>query len=213
VEERLDKLNNEIISAFHHLDLFNKFGEIIDNNQALKKMDNTLLGWMKKAFSVDLVISIGRICDRDRRTDSLVRFLEELKDKNELLTRERYIGLWNSSEDNYLFFANKGFDRLAGEGQQYYSPDLIAVDIVKITESEPIKRILAYRNKYIAHSDRIKEESPTYTDLFQAFEIIEGIVQRYNLLIRAASFSQLTPVMQGNWQEVLTIPWINREKY
>lgn len=225
--ERLDtlmwlaKLDNDIIQAFHHLDLFKKFGEIIDNNETLKTMDNTLLVWMRTAFSVDLVISMGRICDRDKRTDSLVRFLEDLKEKNNLLRRERYLGLWKdgnfvraSSADKDFgkdFFANKGFDSLAGEGREYYSPDLIKADIKKITESEPIRKILTYRNQYIAHSDRAKDESPSYTELFQAFEIIEKIVKRYNLLLRAASFHKFTPVMQGDWQEVFTVPWIKRE--
>lgn len=209
MEKLLEKLNQDIHSIFHHLDLFKKLNKIISSNQSLKKMDGTLLAWIKKASTVDLVISMGRICDRDIRTGSLVRFLEELKNNGDYLTRERYVKLYKSSDKLMLELANRDFDKLAGPGQQIFSPTIIQSDIEKITEDKLFKKILTYRHQYVAHSDQDKSEDvPTYDELFQVFEIVEGILKKYNLLLRAVSLSGATPVMQGNWTEVLTIPWL-----
>ncbi len=53
-------------------------------------------------------------------------------------------------------------------------------------------------------------EAPRYDELFQAFDVIEKIVKRYNLLIKTSYYTKLTPVMQGDWEELFTIPWMNR---
>jgi hypothetical protein len=209
MEKWLEEVNKDNILTAHHLDLFNKLSQIVTNNKELQKMDSTILDWMQDAFTTDLVICIGRICDRDKRTISLTRFLETLKDKPEYLTRERYVKLWPTSED---FFAQRGFDHLAGENQQSFSTAIISADIKKITEEDPIKKILIYRHQHIAHSDKEKSEAPMYNELFQAFKIIEDLIKKYNLLLRTSTYTSLAPVMQGYWEEVFTIPWINREK-
>jgi hypothetical protein len=210
MEEWLDKLNKEAISICHHLDLFKKLGEIIDKNQKIKEMDNTLVGWMRRAFITDLIIAIGRICDKDTRTGSLVNFLQELKDKKDYLTRERFVQLY-PEDDRWDGIANADFDNLAGTGEQIFPPRIILEDILRITEEEPFKKILLYRHQYIAHSDKGREEiSITFAELYQAFDIIEEIVKKYNLLLRSSQFVKLAPEMQGYWEEVLTIPWIEQ---
>jgi hypothetical protein len=80
IEDRLENLKENVNSLYYHLDLFKKLGEIINSSENLKHKDPTLLNWMKWAFTVDLVIGMYRlICDKDRRANSLYRFLEELK--------------------------------------------------------------------------------------------------------------------------------------
>ena len=96
------------------LDLFKKLNDIITNNTKLAELDSTLLTWMRDSFTVDLVIGIGRICDADKRTQSLVRFLQDLKDHPEHLTRDAYIKLYKSDDSFILGLAGKHFDGLAG---------------------------------------------------------------------------------------------------
>lgn len=214
MEEKLIKLNSDVIAVFHHLDLFKKLGDVIDKNEYLKKMDQSLLVWMRKTFIVDLVISIGQICDTDSRTDSLIQFLRELKKRKEYLTRKRHGELYSKSDSSVLDIPNRTFDKLAGKEEQIYSPSRIEADISHLTKDSPCHKILCFRNQYIAHSDRVKTiDPPTLGELFEAFEIIKEIVLRYNLLVRAAAVLDLTPIMQGNWEKVLTIPWITQEKY
>jgi hypothetical protein len=209
MEDWLNRLNNDVFLVFHHLDLFKKLGEIIDANEQLKKMDNTFLAWMKDAMTSNLVMGISRLCDRDKRTASFVRFLEALKNEISFLSRKKYVSLYTPDTQD---LAHKDFDNLAGAGLESFPTDFIYRDIEELTESSSIKKILTYRHQYIAHSDHQREAAPTYNDLFQAFEVIESIIKKYNLLIRATSLGTVTPVMQGNWEEVLTIPWLDSKR-
>ena len=205
----LEKINNEVILIFHHLDLFKRMNEIISKNVHFSRMDSTVITWMRRAFTVDLVMGIGRICDTDKRTQSLVRFLEELKGHPELLTRDAYLQLYKSDNALMLEFANRDFDGLVGSGEQQYTSDKVDADIEQLTEEGACKKIRDFRDQYIAHSDSNKDNTPpTYDDMLAAFEVIKEIVKKYNLLLRATSMVSLTPTIQGDWEEVLTIPWI-----
>lgn len=210
MEKWLEELNEEVTSLFHHLDLFKKLMDMIDRNLRLKSMDKTALSWMKISFVVDLVIGISRICDTTKGTESLVKFLENLKRNNRLLTRAKYISLYNkSSLDNKNDIANRDFDNLAGKNSNEYSQELIDEDIKRLTKKEnPCKKIVDFRNQYIGHIAQKKDSIPSYEDLFGAFEVIEGILKRYNLLLKAEAHISFTPTIQGNWQQVFTIPWV-----
>lgn len=207
----LEKINSETILLFHHLNLFKKLNDIISGNEKLKRMDSTLIGWMRKAFTDDLIIGLGRICDTDKRTESLIRFLKELKNHPECLTRSAYIQLYKSDNAFMLEIANRDFDNLAGQGAEAFSIEKIDTDLKRLVEEDPCKKIRSFRDQYVAHSDAIKDGAPpTYDDLFATFEIIEEVVKKYNILLRAANMSHVTPTIQGNWEEALTIPWIDK---
>ncbi|MDD5044483.1 MAG: hypothetical protein PHU91_02525 [Candidatus Omnitrophica bacterium] len=207
IEAWLERINKEIISVYHHLDLYKKLSKIIESNDKLKKMDGVLLKWMQNAFTVDLVIGICRIIDTHHKSASLVKFLDKLKKETEYLKRERFLKLYK--ED--LYFANRDFDNLAGKNEISFPVEKINSDIKCITEEEPFKKIKSFRDQYIAHSDKEREIIHlTYLELFNAFEILERILNKYNVFVRAASFAQIEPIL-GYWQEVLTIPWIDKE--
>ena len=212
MEEWLQNITKDIISVFHHLDLFKKLNDIITNNTKLAEFDSILLSWMRESFTVDLVIGIGRICDMDSRTNSLVSFLHELKRNPEFLTRARYIGLYEAKDSLTLEIANRTFNDLAGQGKEIYHTEEINKDITALTKDIVCKKILDFRNQYIAHSDKDKiMVLPTYDDLFKTFKVIEEIAKKYNLLLRATNILDLTPTIQGNWEEALTIPWLVKE--
>lgn len=216
MEKWLKELNNEIILIFHHLDLYKKLAEIIDNNKSFEKMDKTLLEWMRKSFIVDLVIGIGRICDATKGTRSLVKFLQELKSKKEYITRKRYLSFFNnfhsdkSINNHMLEIQNNYFDEIAGKETDNLPDNRIDEDIAKLVKQGSCKKILDFRNEYIAHLAQTKSPVPTYGELLEAFNVIEKIANKYNILITGAN-GEFTPVMQGHWSEVLTIPWINNQ--
>ncbi len=206
MEKWIENLTNEISTEFHNKYLLEKFHHIVNNNHELRKMNGTVLTWMHNAFTDDLVISIGRICDGDNRTDSLLRFLKALKDKPEYLTRERHVKFYEPNP--IISFGDLSFDKLAGQGQTTFPISIILADIENITNLDPVRKVLQYRNTYIAHNDRNKTQNPTFEELFEAFKIVEDIIKKYNLLIRASALRTATPTIQGDWQEVFTIPWV-----
>ncbi len=214
IDVGLKKINEQTIDLFHHLDLFNKVDDIMVQNKQFENMDTTVPLLMRFNFIVDLVMGIGRLCDRDHRTESLVRFLDSLRGSEEYLKRERFLGLYTkptetkeSEKAYWVERANKDFDKLAGIGSNSYPTSKIDEDIEKLTNQDPCKKIKGYRDQYIAHLDQNPQSVPTYGDLRASFNVIDEIVKKYNLLLTANAMS-LTPVMQGNWHEVFTIPWL-----
>jgi hypothetical protein len=108
--------------------------------------------------------------------------------------------------------SNGDFDELAGAGQESFSTDQIEEDMKKITEEKPFTEIKTFRDQYVAHNDLLKEIfTLIYSDLYKAFDVVEEIFKRYYLFITASSILDLTPTMQGNWKEVLTIPWVDKK--
>jgi hypothetical protein len=186
-------------------------------------MDPTLLNWMRWSFTVDLVIGMYRvICDRDERSNSFYNFLEELKkDRNKIYrTRGRYVSLYTQGPNldssllrHKLRLANGDFNRLAGNNRKLFPLYKIKPDMSRITEKrgiKEIKRIIRFRNQYLAHSDKKRRKvNLTYSQLFDVFNMFEEMFKKYYLLITASSIWDLRSTMQGNWKQVLTIPWIS----
>lgn len=212
MNEWLDELNKEISHLCHHLDLFKKLMDIVNKNDRLKSMDGTVLSWMKISFAVDMVIGIGRICDTTKGTRSLVKFLVELKKNKQYLTRERYIKFYENTVSDTFKIPDEDFDTLAGKGLDSYPINLIGDDIGRLAKDDPCKKIVDFRNQYIGHTAQNKDPIPKYEDLFATFEIIESIMKKYNLLLKGTSWISLTPEMQGYWEEVFRIPWINESE-
>jgi hypothetical protein len=236
IENGLENLKVNFISLYLNLDLFRQLGEIINSNDDLRNKDQTLSNWIKQASTVDLVVGMYRlVCDKSPKANSLYRFLKELKsnERNKIyLTRERYVSLYKTpkaivnlgkeeltedekrtiARDIALRMAKRDIDELAGVGQESFQVDRIEKDMKKISEKEPFKKIRTFRDQYVAHNDYNKVSVQiTYSELYRAFEVAEEIFKKYYKLITASSILDLTPTIQGNWKEVLTIPWIGKK--
>lgn len=206
-ERRLKELNSELNIIYHHLDMFKQVNEIIEKNEKLKKMNDwSLIVWMKRAFTSDLVIGLGRICDDNKKTNSLYECLRELKQNPALLARNRFVRLYGSDSKS----AHRDFDELSGQGEDTYPIEYIEQDMKAIKEENPCKKIKDYRDKYVAHTDLDKmADKPKYHDLFSAYAVIEEVVKKYNRLVKA-SVGDLTPTPLGDLWEVLTVPWLDK---
>lgn len=209
MEKWLLELNTEAFWIFHHLQLFKNFRETLNGNEKLKSMNSTIPDWMHSSFTNDLAVAIGRLCDKTARTKSFVKFLEKLRKEDFYLSRGRYVGLYKNVG---LVMANHDFDSLAGKGEDNYPVKYIDEDIWKLTKETSCKKIIDFRNQYIAHLAKEKSPPPTYDDMFAAFEIIENVIIKYNLLLTAEALTRLTPTVQGDWKEVFTVPWITPDQ-
>lgn len=209
MEAWFKKLYDEVFFLLRHLHLFKELGDIIDKNNRLKSMDQAVLSWMRKSFTVDLVVGIARICDTSKGTKSLVKFLSDLKKNRQYLTRKRYVALYKDSPFDKSY-ANRHFDDIAGKGNNSYPIKLIDEDIEKLTKGNPCKKIMDFRHQYIVHIARNKAPLPSEKDLFSASEVIEKIMKKYNRLLTThpESFPH-DRIKQSGWQEVFTIPWID----
>lgn len=206
----LDELENEILELFHHKELFEfTRDEILEKNQIVKKTDGTYFGWIMRSSTIDMIIRLARLCDDRRDTKSFVRFLRELSCKGEYLSRRRFAALYvgSSVED----FADRDFDRLAGEGADYFPKHEIENDIQTLTSAEPFVSITQFRNEYVAHIGKERGRKPTYNELFSAMEHLTKLSKKYRSLLTGQKRMSDTPTIQGDWQAPLRAPLILNE--
>ena len=204
----LEELVHEAVTNYSHLDSFKWFNEVVTNNEKLKAMNPTLLNWMKYSFTIDLIMGLCRLCDTTKGTKSLVKFLNNLKNNGDLLTRERHKNCYKNS-NKLKNNPDVIFDEIAGKGAKSYSTKRIESDVQILKSKDIFKKILSYRNYCIAHlAKRRRETLPTYSELFEAYNILEGIIKKYYLMLKGVKYETLIPIKQGNWKEPFTIAWI-----
>lgn len=175
-----------------------RLGDVIEHNDDLPKEDNfyAVLGdWYAKYLSV----GIRRHVDRDRRTYSLRRLLEQIAREPDLvLSPVEY-------RDRYPDFMR----HVAEPDPQERLPDGWADALVKelVAAAEPAK---AYVDKHVAHLDRV--ESPaTYAELHGALDVIVEALLSVKFALTgsaptAESFNQAAE--QFDWARVFRTAWI-----
>jgi hypothetical protein len=155
--------------------------------------------------------AIRRQVDSDKRSVSLRRLLEEMRDHPTVLSRVRYRRLSRMANAHApRRFVDHGFDRLVGPGQRHVSPKAIGREIR--TLETKTDRLKGFVDKRIAHHDRSRvRRLPTYQELGSAITYLEFLVLRYLALFRAVHRQSLLPPWTYDWKEIFRHPWIPRE--
>jgi len=217
MESWLKELNKAFFYLRQDYELFKEISSIIEQNSKMKEMDRTALDWMEESGVGNLLISFGRICDPSKNAKSLVKFLKNLKRKEnrDYLSRKTHITKNAGSKRGYSEEdANEAFDVLAGIETEFFPLQKIEEDIRLLTQGDPCKRIMSFRNEIVAHIGEKSKSIPfTFDELSRGFKIIETILKKYNTLITGEAHVSFTPPLRGYWQEVFTIPWIEEEQH
>lgn len=201
----------EAVELHHHLQMFEfTRDEILQKNPIVKNSDPTYLSWIMRSSSVDLVIRVCRLCDDDKRTESLVRFLRELMRKPEYLKRERYTKLYEGNVAESL--AVDDFNSLAGGDYSDFPIQKIKEDIEQLLKAGPFSELRDFRNEYLVHLAKAKGDKPLNDALFYAIEKIGQIAKRYDQLLTGANVMGFTPTIQGDWQAILREPLISSQE-
>jgi len=177
--------------------------EIIKKNRALR--EGNLLFQLLEGWYIDsVVMALRRQLKSDKQSISLARLLIEVREAPEILTRVRFVKLYEDSV--MLRVAEKTFDQYAQLGAPYIDPDLVSADLLQLSQrTEKCERL---GDRAIAHKDmRGPGELPTYADLNKALDFAEGLLRKYTMMIKADYLPQVAPMHLDPWQDVLDIPW------
>lgn len=103
--------------------------------------------------------------------------------------------------------AQRDFDCLVGAGRTFITPAAPAKELANLEAST--QRIRKYANKRIAHFDKSNFKNlPTYAELDDSLDYLEGLFKRHLLLFRAQAYTTIVPVWQYDWKQVFRRPWI-----
>ncbi len=208
----LSIVDNQVIHLKHLQNIFQETQKIIAANPKIHHR-SAFYDLLNEGYGTAISVGIRRLDDRDNRSISFLRLLEEIRDHSSLLSRLRYVALYRDTGnkvDTELTkqLANTHFDKLVGSGKRFLPKSHVIRDASLLKKSTRLIRW--YVNKQVAHRNiRQLKKLPTYKDLHDALNAIEKLVIRYESLMWAKSYlGGLTPVIQYNWKKIFKEPWI-----
>jgi len=212
LKEEFESIESEVIRMMGNKEVFQEIVEISKKNSQINK-GNSLWDFLKESYVALMVTAVCRQIDTDERSSSLVNLLKTILFNPTViqsLNKDWYSEQYHRDDDIFPGFMEgigKGdFEEHFGS-KEYVDPAIVYMDLKKLEEDT--KEIKKYRNKRIAHFD--KNESlfkANYDDLHKAVETVRSIASKYYLLLKQGG-NDLIPVDQTDWQEILTVPWIN----
>lgn len=193
------------------------FQELIDISKENKKIDinNSFWDFIKESYVALMVSAVCRQVDTDTRSSSLINFLNTIVDPStaKKVTKAWYSQQYHKEDDILPGFmeglGNSHFEENFGD-KDFLDPEVVQKDLAKLIEST--KEIKRYRNKRIAHRDSNNDLvfDVNFNDLDKSLEVVREITSKYYLLLKQGG-NDLIPTDQTDWQEILTIPWIEKD--
>ncbi len=151
-------------------------------------------------------IAVRREAEIDEDVVSVARLVDEIRRHPEVITRERWVGLWPIEQTGdpirselTRMVANRSFDKIAGPGADRFSAEAAEADLTALCDATD--SIVKYAERVVAHSDRRPpRSSPTLADLDNALDVLGATLQRYELVVRASDRPFIAPVIQDDWR-------------
>lgn len=198
----------DILELLEKRDTFWGVQEIIKSN-VYKEIETRghVYEYIGHTYVAYMAIGIRRQIKVDKDSISLLRLLNEISENPKILSREYYVELYKSSPKE---FAHRDFDRFCGDYRDHISPDMVKSDIKALKEI--VFKVETFADRRIAHHDTRCPELPRFSDLDESLDKIGEMYQKYHLALTAECIASLTPVVQYDWKEIFTVPWIKNEE-
>jgi len=213
-----------------HLERFawKRMEAIVNDNPALKGTESYLWEFLFNIYAKTQAVAVRRQADIDDQAASLGRLILEVSETPELLTQSWWLGLWTRSQDDphWQRVAETAWaEQYAGEVGDHLDPAIPTIDLAELRDRS--QKVKDYVDRNVAHLDArmivSDEEPPTATppdaptrrggnltlnEVHDAIDLIGRLFQKYGNLLTAASWVELTPVLQHDWEAVFRMPWI-----
>jgi hypothetical protein len=183
----------------------------IAGNPRFASSSGLVTQWMASSFVQAIAVGVRRQSKAGADDVSLKRFLQEVRDFPTLVSRDRYMRLFEGSQDWLRETGERHFDRLAGAGNSHLPTPLISQQLAALESA--VRGIEHYVDRRVAHYDQrgLARPTPTFADLKAALRALEQLVIFYWVLITGGSMTTLLPTIQYDWTDVLAFPWVPRE--
>jgi hypothetical protein len=207
----LESIRVDVAHLHLNRHLWRELVAIVRANPAIPEPGH-IMGWFATLYGTTQAIGIRRHADRSTQAITLGRLLKEIRDRPDVVSRERYLSFYGKVDDFQRRLAHEEYDEFAGKRRDVVAVDLVEADLRMLDENT--RQIAQYATRRIAHLDaRTIDEVPTYNDLDGALEELERLLKRYTLLLRCEALTSAQPTPNYNWQGALTVPWIPPEDH
>jgi hypothetical protein len=207
----LETIRNETHTLWLYRDYWRGLTEMTQANDDIPA--STFFDALRVWYAAAQMTGVRRQLDRDKRSVSLWRLLTDIADHPEVMTRERYVALYENDDDErpgaqeaLAQRANEDFEKFAGPGKDVIAPERTLEDQERLERlAEPVT---VFVNKRVAHSDEENlPAAPTYAELDAAVEELGELLRKYVALLTAAWLAEIAPVHQEPWERAFTVAW------
>lgn len=212
--EWLERLHKDVRQLRLHLFVWDEIQDIVSDNPDLHKPSH-FFTWMQDMYVAGMATGIRRQIDNDRRTISLLRFLERIKADRSVVSRDRYAALYETDlhtagdpreRELIRLSIDDTYDRFVGRGKDEPSELDINRQIGRLKAVS--KRFVAFANMVIAHNDMNRPSKlPTFGDIDVVIRYFEELIRHYFQLFKAMHVSMDVNFVY-DWKVVFRVPWI-----
>lgn len=212
--EWIEVIYKEVENLLVDRQVYGEVQEIIQKNARLVATPSTFYGLIATGHVASMVMGVRRQVKADSDSISMMRLLKEIVQTPAVLTRARYVALFDDpspalSKEMHAM-AERQFDGLVGQGAAHIDRIKVQEEIDVLKSKSGALEELADRR--FAHRDRRPpSRMPTFDELNECLDFLEKLVIRYQVLLRAMGTTTLVPTWQYDWKEIFRFPWIPPE--
>lgn len=209
----LPRLKDDISDLYHGLQIYKDLIEIVKANPETLKPP-VFFNWAENNFLAIFCVGIRRLSDKDPRSISLRRLLQEMLWRPDVVSRRSYVMLQNRRgirASHYRGILNpfKAFDEVAIKDKSRISAMLVRKDLASLKKAEVrIRRLVSKRIAHNAPLNQIRK-FPKKQQIEEALELFDRLLAKYNTLLTGEGFSTFYATPQYEWRTVLQKPWMS----
>lgn len=201
------QIKNEVLTMHLHRHAWQEIRNVVHENGTLP--DSYWWEYFFDIYGTSQAVAVRREADEHRDAASLGRLIAEISGDPSRITREFWLGLWQPADPRMVeHLAVSAWAEQYGGGDSL-DPAIPAADLAELrAKSEPVTDFV---DRHLAHSDAKPipaERIPELADVHDAIDVIGRLFRKYSNLLRAASWVDLVPTIQGPWLDVFRVPWI-----
>ena len=203
-EKWLETIHEEVIDLVRSKHIFWKLGDIVKNNPKIQK-PNSFYQFAGDTYFAYGVIGIRRQIKPHKDSISFARLLQEIVETPCVLSRERFVALY---ERGARYEANHDFAQFTREGAEYIDPNIVQQDLDQLKKLG--HDVENFADKRIAHYDKqLVENVPSFGELDDCIDFLAELTGKYWLLFKAEALVDLLVMPTVDyWDEIFRQPWI-----
>lgn len=201
----LEAIYDDVQGLLINRHIYQETQEVIRANPRIQ-IESAFYEWMGIVYASTQAIGVRRQVDARPEVVSFASLLGEIKEKPEILSRQRFTTLYGgtgvSKEDSDL-----DFEKFSGKDQPHVDPQRVEADLAEMKKKAD--KIRMYVNKRITHFNRSDfKNAPIFADLDDSLDFLETLLKKYLGLFRVNMPVSIAPVWQYDWKKIFKTPWI-----
>ncbi len=198
LQKHAEHMYEQVFSLRSMRENFRRFDRVVRSKP--HGVDGEFHRWIMHMYTHTLCLSLRRLVDDDERTHSLRNLMDDIRERANEFTRERWLAAWmhgvlaprtpdnlsaadrawleELSRDKWKKRAEEYFDKFAPDGRPDLDPAGVAQDEAELVHA--MKVVQAMVNSYIAHDSKKKPQRlPTWGELDATIDLAVRMVEKY----------------------------------